>query len=67
MLFGKCSANEYRFIVRKPVGTKPLETYRRKLKDNIKMDLEDIKCEDVDRIHWDCYVNTVIPTPVLVK
>jgi len=35
----------YRVLVGKPEGKKPLGRHRRKWKDNIKMDLQEVECE----------------------
>jgi hypothetical protein len=57
----------YRILVRKPEGKRPLGRPRRRWMDNIKMDLRDIKCDDMDRIdlsqdrdQWRVLVNTVM-------
>jgi len=38
----------YRVLVGKPEGKKPLGIPRRRWEDNIKMDLQEVRCEDVD-------------------
>jgi hypothetical protein len=57
----------YNILVGRPEGRKPLGRPRRRWEDNIKMDLRDIGCGDVDWIHsardrdtWRAVVNTVI-------
>jgi len=52
---GACSAygerrGVYRVLVRKPEGKRPLERPRRRLEDNIKMDLQDVGCGGMDSI-----------------
>jgi hypothetical protein len=42
----------YSILVGRPEGRRPLERPRRRWKDNIKMDLREIGCGDVDWIHW---------------
>jgi hypothetical protein len=41
----------YQILVRKPEGKRPLGRLRRRSKGNIRMDLREIKFEDVDWIH----------------
>ena len=57
----------YRVLVGKPEGQRPLERPRRGWGDNIKMDLQDIKCGGVewielaqDRDRWRALVSTVM-------
>jgi hypothetical protein len=57
----------YRILVRKPEGKRPLGRPRRRLMDNIKIDLRDIgwgsmDCIDMvqDRDQWRVFVNTVM-------
>jgi hypothetical protein len=57
----------YRILVGKPEGMKPLGIPRRRLEDNIKMDLRDIGWGgmdwidlDEDRNKWRALVNTVM-------
>jgi len=38
-------------LVRKLEGKRPFEIYRRRLKGNIKMNLKEMVCEDVNWIH----------------
>jgi hypothetical protein len=50
---GPCSTNgakrnAYRLLVEKPEGKRPLGTPRRRWMDNIKMDLGEVGCGDVD-------------------
>jgi len=40
----------YRVLVGKPEGKRPLERSRRRWKDNIKMDLQEVGCGGVDWI-----------------
>jgi len=40
----------YRVLVGKPEGTRPLGRPRRKGEDNIKMDLQEVVCGDMDWI-----------------
>ena len=40
----------YRVLVRKPEGKRPLGRLRRRWEDNIKMDLQEVECGDVDWI-----------------
>jgi hypothetical protein len=54
---GACGAYEdvgvvYNNLVGRPEGRRPLGRPRRKLEDNIKMDLREIGFGDVDWIHW---------------
>jgi hypothetical protein len=42
--------NAYRKLVGKPEGNRPLGRSRRRLVDNIKMDLRDIECGGMDWI-----------------
>jgi hypothetical protein len=54
--------NEYRILVGKPQGKRPLERPRRRWVDNIKMDLRERKWDGVaqDRLQWSALVNTVM-------
>jgi hypothetical protein len=59
--------NEYRILVGKPEGKRPLGRPRRRLMDNIKMDLREIGWDGVDWIdisqdrgQWRVLVNTVL-------
>jgi hypothetical protein len=45
--------NEYKILVGKPEGERPLGRSRRRWEDNIKMDLGEIGWEIVDWIHVD--------------
>jgi hypothetical protein len=54
----------YKVLVGKHEGKKPLERPRRKWKDNIKMDLKEVECGDMDwielaqdRDRWQALVN----------
>jgi hypothetical protein len=40
----------YRALVWKPEGKRPLGRRRRRLEDNIKMDLQEVECECMDLI-----------------
>jgi len=40
----------YRVLVGKPEGKRPLERPRRRWDDNIKMDFQEVGCEDMDWI-----------------
>ena len=42
--------SEYRVLVGKPEGKKPLGRPRRRWEDNVKMDLQEVGCEGVDWI-----------------
>jgi len=55
------------FLVGKPEGKRPLERPRRRWEDNIKMDLQEVKCGDMywfdlvqDRDRWRALVNAVM-------
>jgi transcription termination factor 2 len=57
----------YRVLVGKPEGRKPLGRPRRRWKDNIKMDLQEVGCEGMDwiavaqnRNRWRALVNPVM-------
>jgi len=52
---GACSAygerrDVYKVLVGKPEGKRPLERSRRRWKDNIKIDLQEVRCMGMDRI-----------------
>jgi hypothetical protein len=69
---GACSTNgekrnEYRILVGKPEGKRPLGKYRRRREDNIKMDLREIEWRGMEwidlaqnRDQWRALVNTVM-------
>ena len=69
---GACSAygerrSVYKSLVGKPVGKIPLGRHRRRWEDNIKMDLREVGCRDIDRIElaqdwdrWQALVNAVM-------
>jgi hypothetical protein len=42
---------QYRILVRKPEGKRPLARPRSSWKDNITMDLQDVGCGGMERIH----------------
>jgi hypothetical protein len=59
--------NEYRLLVRKPEGKRPLRRPRRRWVDNIRMDLGEMEWGDVDwiglaqdRNRWRALVNAVL-------
>jgi hypothetical protein len=51
--------------VGKPEGKRPLGRPRRRLVDNIKMDLREIGWDGVDRDQWRALVNTILNLRVL--
>jgi hypothetical protein len=59
--------NAYRLLVGKPEGRRPLGRPRRRCVDNIRMDLGEVGCGDVDRVglaqdrnRWSGFVNSVL-------
>jgi hypothetical protein len=69
--WGTCSTREsrgiYRVLVGKPKGKRQLERPRRRWEDNIKLDLQEVECADMDCIdvardgdRWRVLVNTVL-------
>jgi hypothetical protein len=59
--------NAYRILVGKPEGKRPLGIPRRRLVDNIKMDLREIGCDGMDwidlaqdRDQWRALLSTVM-------
>jgi hypothetical protein len=64
----------YRILVGKPEGKIPLGRPRRRWEDNIKMDLQEARCGDMDRIElaqdrdrWWALVNAVIKSSGSIK
>jgi hypothetical protein len=65
---GACSADgEERGVVGKPEGKRPLGRPRRRWDDNIKMDLQEVGCGDIDwiglaldRDRWQEILNAVM-------
>jgi len=62
----------YRGLVGKPEGKRPLGRHRHRWEDNIKMDFQEVGCEDVDWIElardkdrWRAVVNEVMNFRVL--
>jgi len=62
----------YRGLVGKPEGKRPLGRHRHRREDNIKMDFQEVGCEDVDwielardRDRWRALVNEVMNFRVL--
>jgi len=60
-----------RVLVWKPVGKRPLGRSRRRWEDNIKMDLQEVRCEGLnwfklvqDKDRWRAFVNAVMNIPV---
>ena len=61
------SINAYRVLVGKPEGERPLGRPRRRLKDNIRMDLREVSCDPGEWIdlaedwdEWRAYVRAVM-------
>jgi hypothetical protein len=59
--------NEYKILVGKPEGKRPLARPRRRWEDNIRMDLRAVGCEDVewiylaqDRDQWRALLNAAM-------
>ena len=57
----------YRDLVGKPEGKRPLGRHRRRWEDNIKMDIQEVGCGDMDwiklvqdRDRWRAIVNSVM-------
>jgi len=57
----------YRFLMGKPEGRRPLGRPRRRWEDNIKMDLQEVRCGGIDwielaqeRDRWRALVNVVM-------
>jgi hypothetical protein len=62
----------YRVLVRKPKGKRPLGRPRRRWEDNIKVDIQEVGCGDMDWIElaqngdrWRAIVNAVMNLRVL--
>ena len=62
----------YRILVGKPEGKRPLGRPRRRWKDNIKVDLQEVRCGAIDWIElaqdrdsWRARVNAVMNVQVL--
>jgi len=60
----------YRMLVGKPEGTRPLGRPRSRWEDNIKLDFQELGCEDMcwielaqDSDRWRALVNTVMNLP----
>jgi hypothetical protein len=58
--------NAYRILVGRPKGKRPLERPKCRWKDNIRMDIREIRCAGVDWMHldqnrhpWQTLVNTI--------
>jgi hypothetical protein len=61
------SGRVYRVFVGKPKGNRPLGSPRRRWEDSIKMDLQEVECEGMDRIdlahdrgRWQALVSEVM-------
>jgi hypothetical protein len=59
--------NAYRLLVGKPEGKRPLGRPRRRWVDNIRMDLGEVECDDVDwigmaqdRNRWIALVDSIL-------
>jgi hypothetical protein len=57
---------EYKILVRKSEGMRPLGRPNNRWEDNMKMDFKEVGCQDVDwillalvRVQWQALVNTV--------
>jgi hypothetical protein len=57
----------YKFSMGKPEGTRPLGRARHRWEDNIKMDIHEVRCGDMDWIdlvqdwdRWRAFVNAVM-------
>jgi hypothetical protein len=69
---GTCSADgeergEYRILVEKPEGKRPLRRPRRRWEDSIRIDLQEVGCGSMewiglaqDRVRWRSVVNAAI-------
>jgi len=55
----------YRILVRKPEDKRPRGRPRYRYEDNVKMDIGERVCDDLDRVQWRAHVNTVINLRVL--
>ena len=61
----------YRVLVGKPLGKRPLGRPRHRWEDNVKIDLQEVECGDMDWIElaqdkdrWRALVNAVMNLPV---
>ena len=69
-----CSRNAYRILMGKLEGKRPLGRPRRRLEDNIKMDLREVGCDPgewidlaEDRDQWRAYVRAVMNYVFILK
>jgi hypothetical protein len=51
---------EYKVLVGKPEGKRPLGRFRRRWEDNIKLDLQEVGCGAQDRDRWRARVNAAM-------
>jgi hypothetical protein len=61
-MYGRIMRKEYRLLVEKPEGKRPLGRSRRRWVDNIRMDLGEVGWGGVaqDRNRWRALVNSVL-------
>jgi len=71
IIFGVTPTFVYRVLVEKPEGKRQLGRSRRRWEDNIKIDLQEMGCGDInwidlaeDRDSWQALLNGVINLPV---